>query len=47
LDKLAGVFHCTTDNNFELTEREMHAIVIELGATKVEIGRNFARLFPG
>ncbi len=43
LEQLAWEFHCTTDNYFELTEREMHAIVKELGAIKVE---NWGEILP-
>ncbi len=43
LNKLAWEFHCTTDLNFEFTERQLHAIVDELGATKVE---NWGEILP-
>jgi len=43
LSQLAWEFHCTTDLHFELTTRELHALVNKLGGTKVE---NWGEILP-
>lgn len=47
LGDLAWEFHCTTDLRFELTERQMHYLVEELGATRINnLGEVLPTYFP-